>query len=303
MRPKGSIVQPFNDVYTHDCFMNSLLCAARHYQLDYPILTLHRIFYYSMEGKQLVGSSEISFSIKALAGAAGLIISKENDHVEDWKEQYGTAFKRGDLILVQHDDFYNPLRVDTYNKDHLPHYTLIYDMDNKNETLSVIESRYRKTVSYKNMKMQYKDYVKSRFQEKNLTKYILRKGRNTSEYPYKKLYLDRHVKLEEPSITNLGRYICYLSKNKIMTDNSIMDHFNDICNQVKIERYQYEQVFCNQDLSYISDEIYKNWYLIRTYVVKLSMLDQAEMIQSKMVTGLRKIKELEEEKLRVLCFL
>ncbi len=297
---KNRSVEPFNDIYTHDCFMNSLLCAARHYQLDYPMLTLHKIFYYSLEEEQLLGRSKIIFPLDELATAIGMEIYKEKDHIQNWKEQYNIAFKRGDIIVVPLDDYYNPLRVDIYNKEHLPHYTLIYNMDDSNETLWVVESKYRTTVSYKNMKMAYVDYEKSHFQNETLCKYILRKSKCNLKIPYKDKYLHINIQLLEKSIANLQNYICYLAQNQVTEKKEWLNNLNEICNQVKVERYIYEKAFCNKDVSFISADIFKIWYLVRTYVVKLSMFNQSDSINSKIIAGLKKIEELEKNKLSIL---
>lgn len=293
-------IEPFNDIYTHDCFMNSLLCAARHYQLDYPMLTLHRIFFYSLHGEQLEGRSMRIFPIEELAMALGMEIYKEEDDIRNWKEQYNRVFKRGDIIVSPLDDYYNPLRVDIYSKEHLPHYTLIYNMDNRNEILSVIESRYRTTVSYKNMKMLYVDYEKSHFQMQTLYKYILKKRKCNLKVPYKDKYLHTNIQLAEQSIVNLQNYICYLSQNEVTDKKEWLKNLNDICNQVKVERYIYEKAFCNKDLSSMSAEIFKTWYLVRTYAVKLSMIDKSDTIGSKIIDCLRKIEEVEKNKLSML---
>lgn len=293
-------VEPFNDIYTHDCFMNSLLCAARHYQLNYPMLTLHRIFFYAIEGEQLEGRSIIIFPVDELAQALGMEIYKEKDGIGNWKEEYYRVLKRGNIIVALLDDYYNPLRLDIYNKEHLPHYTLIYNMHNSNEILSVVESRYRTTVSYKNMKMRYVDYEKSHFQTETSYKYILEKSKCNLEIPYKDKYLHMSVQLAEQSIVNLHNYICYLSQKEVKEKKEWLNNLNDICNQVKVERYIYDKVFCNKDLSSISADIFMTWYLVRTYVVKLSMINQSDTIGSRIIASLKKIEKLERKKLSML---
>lgn len=293
-------VEPFNDIYTHDCFMNSLLCAARHYQLNYPMLTLHRIFFYAIEGEQLEGRSIIIFPVDELAQALGMEIYKEKDGIGNWKEEYYRVLKRGNIVVALLDDYYNPLRLDIYNKEHLPHYTLIYNMDNSNEILSVVESRYRTTVSYKNMKMRYVDYEESHFQTETSYKYILEKSKCNLEIPYKDKYLHMSVQLAEQSIVNLHNYICYLSQKEVKEKKEWLNNLNDICNQVKVERYIYDKVFCNKDLSSISADIFMTWYLVRTYVVKLSMIKQSDTIGSRIIASLKKIEKLERNKLSML---
>ncbi|GMQ56214.1 hypothetical protein AN1V17_06070 [Vallitalea sediminicola] len=293
-------VEPFNDIYTHDCFMNSLLCAARHYKLNYPMLTLHRIFFYALEGEQLEGRSIIMFPIDELALALGMEVYKEKDDIRNWKEEHDRVLKRGNIIVALLDDYYNPLRLDIYNKEHLPHYTLIYNMDNRNELLSVVESRYRTTVSYKNMKMRYVDYEKSHFQTETLHKYILKKSKCNLEIPYKDIYIHMSVQLAEQSIANLHNYICYLSQNEVTEKKEWLKNLNDICNQVKVERYIYDKVFCNKHLSSISADIFMTWYLVRTYVVKLSMIKQSDTIGLRIIASLKKIEKLERKKLSIL---
>lgn len=294
------IVEPFNDVYTCDCLMNSFLCAAKHYQLDYPMLTLHKIFFYALEAEQLEGRCSIMFPMEELALAYGMEIHKEKDDIRNWKEQYQMVFQRGDLLIASGDDYYNPLRIDIYQKEHLPHYTLIYNMDNGDETLSVIESRYRTTVSYKNLKMTCSDYEKLHFQTDAPYKFILSKSKCNIKIPYKDKYLQRSCELVEQSIGNLQKYICYLSKNKVTQKKDWLKNLNDICNQVKVERYIYEKAFGNKELSSVSADIFETWYLVRTYGVKQSMINQSDAIGSKIINGLKKIEELEENKLSLL---
>lgn len=293
-------VEPFNDIYTHDCFMNTLLCTAKYYQLDYPMLTLHKGFSYSVDGEQLGGNSVILFPIDELALSIGLEMDKENDCIKNWREQYKIKLERDEIIIAPVDDYCNPLRVDAYKKEHLPHYILIYSMDNVNETLSVIESRYRTTVSYKNMKMRYDDFEKSHFQTETLYKYIYKKNKIDIKLPYKKDYLHNSMQLTEQSVFNLQNYIHYLSANEVVDKKEWLKNLNDICNQVKIERYVFEKVFCNSDLFSAVAEIYQTWYLLRTKVVKLSMISQSDNVASKIITYLKRIENMERDKLNIL---
>ena len=292
------IVEPFNEIYTHDCFMNTLLCAAKHYELDYPMLTLNKGYSYSIDGEKLSGHSVILFPIDELTQAIGLKIDKEKDCIENWREEYRILIERGGIIIAPVDDYYNPLRVDAYKKEHLPHYILIYDMDNSNEILSVIESRYRTTVSYKNMEIRYDDYEKSHFQTDTLYKYIYRKNKSCIKKTYINEYLHNSIQLTEQSVVNLKEYIRYLSVNGIPDIKTWLMNMNDICNQVKVERYVFEKVFYCSELFNIAADIYQTWYLLRTRVAKLSMLNQSDNIVSKIISYLEKIEKLEKDKVR-----
>lgn len=293
-------VDPFNDIYTHDCFMNTLLCAAKYYRLDYPMLTLHKGFYYSFEGEQLSGNSVILFPIDEITLSIGLKINKEKDEIENWRERYKIKFEQDEIIIAPVNDYFNPLRVDAYQKVHLPHYVLIYSMDNMNQTLSVIESRYREAVSYKNMKMRYDDFEKSHFRTDTLYKYVYKKVNRNINFSYEKDYLYNSIQLTEQSVFNLQNYFHYLSANEVVDDIRWLKNINDICNQVKIERYAFEKVFHNSDLFSVVNEIYQTWYLLRTKVVKLSMKSQSGNITSKIITYLKKIENLERDKLNIL---
>ena len=294
------VVEPFNDIYTHDCFMNTLLCAADYYHLDYPILTLHKGFYYSFDGEQLGGNSVVLFPIDEMAMSIGLKINKEKDEIENWREQYKIKFEQDDIIIAPVDDYFNPLRVDIYQKEHLPHYILIYDMDNMNQTLSVIESRYRDAVSYKNMKIRYDDFEKSHFRTENFYKYVYKKINRDINFSYEKDYLYNCIKLTEQSVFNLQNCFHYLSENEAVYDKGWLNNINNICNQVKIERYVFKKVFHNSDLFSVVNEIYQAWYLLRTKIVKLSMKSQANDTPSKNITYLKKIEKLERDKLNIL---
>jgi len=209
------IVEPFNDIYTHDCFVNAVLCAAKHYQLDYPMLTLNKIFFYSIDGKQLGSRSITLFSLEELALAIGLEMDKKADCINNWKEHYRIQLERGELIIALLNDYYNPLRIDTYQKEHLPHHILIYSMDDISGNLSVIESKYRTTVWYKNMEMRYDDFEKSHFQTEALYKYICKKRQSDMKTPYKDEYLRSSIHATEQSVTNLENYIRFFSTNDI----------------------------------------------------------------------------------------
>lgn len=292
-------VEPFNDIYTQDCFMNSLLCGAKFYNLDFAMLTLHKTFFYSFTEGQLEGQNVIIFPIEKLANAIGMEITKEEDSIKTWKDQYELEFKCGNIIIAPHDDYYNPLRVDVYNKEHLLHYTLIYGMDNQNKTLSMVESKYRETVAYKNMKMRYEHYEKSHFQSDTLFRCVIKKMNYVPKETYKDRYLKKKVKLVEQSLDNLQKYIAYLTKNESTDAEKWLINLNNICNQVKIEGYLYEHVFCNKNLSLVSIEIFKTWYLVRTQVVKLSMLNRSSTISNKILAGLKHIEILERNKLEM----
>jgi len=293
-------VEPFNDIYTHDCFMNTLLCTAKYYKLDYPMLTLHKGYSYSVDGEQLGGNSVTLFPIDELALSIGLKMNKEKDCIKNWREHYKVKLERDEFIIAPVDDYSNPLRVDAYKKEHLPHYLLIYSMDNVNKTLSVIESRYRTTVLYKNMKMSYNDFERSHFETEKLYKYIYKRGKSGIKPPYKREYLHSSIQLTEQSILSLQNNIRYLSANKVTDKKEWLKNLNDICNQVKIMRYVFEKVFCNSDLFCSVAEIYQTWYLLRTRVVKLLMISQSDAVAPKIITYLKKIEKMERDKLNIL---
>lgn len=300
MKSEITNVEPFNDIYTYDCFMNSLLCAAKHFKLNFAMITLHKTFFYSFAGGQLDSQNVIVFSIHSLVHSIGMEITKETDCIENWKEQYERDFKRGKIIIAPHDDYYNPLRKDIYGKEHLPHYTLIYGMDNTDKMLSVVESKYRETVAYKNMKLAYEDYEKSHFQQETLYRYVLNKTKCVADETYKERYLEKKVELLKQSLVNLQKSIDYLTEKKGTEIKMLLNNLNNICNQVKIEGYLYEHVFDNKDLSLISTEIFNTWYLIRTYVVKDSMMSRSDTVNTRIVKGIKHIEVLEKNKLNML---
>lgn len=297
---KNRTIKPFNDIYTHDCFMNTLLCTAKYYQLDYPILTLCSGFSLFMVGEQLCRKIENLFSIDDLALAIGLEIKKENDCIDYWIEQYKSLFDQDAIIIAPVDDYYNPLRMDVYHKKHLPHYILIYNMDNIQKELLIIESRYRETVLYKNLKIKYDDFEKAHFHSQILYKYILKKRNSIIKPVFKKEYIHKSIEFTEKSIYNLKNYIDYLLSNRIKDNKEWLKNLNEICNQVKIEQYIFQNVFCSNNIVEVVKAIYETWYFIRTQVFKLVMVGYSNNILIKIVSYLRRIESLERDKLHML---
>ena len=66
-------------------------------------------------------------------------------------------------------------------------------MDNTVKKLSVVESKYRETVAYKNMKIRYRDYEKSHFQPETLFRFALKKTECVADETYKERYLKKKV--------------------------------------------------------------------------------------------------------------
>lgn len=294
-------VEPFNDIYTHDCFINALLCAAKYYHLDYSLLTLHRGYTYMIHEDRLEGCSVTLFSINELTLSIGLKTVLEKDGFQNWKAQFKTRFALNEMIIASVDDFYNPLRIDTYQKKHLPHYTLIYDMDDESNLLSLIESRYRETVSYKNLEMRYIDFEKSHFQMEKPHWFVCRKIVADTNFPYKRKFWDQCISLTNQSIAHLYNYIQYISFNDIADLEAWLKSLDNICNQIKVEHYVFKTVFCNGEIAGIAAEIYQTWYLLRAKAVRVLMIKQSDNIGLKIVRSLEKILELEKKKLKVLC--
>lgn len=302
---KNKTVEPFNIAYTHDCFINALLCAAKYYLLDFLILALHCYAFYDIEGNQLVSKKVKVFSIEELSNIIGLKICRKRDYLIQWKQEYKSDFECGNLIIAPHDDYYNPLRIDAYNKIHAPHYTLLYDMNDKDSTLSVIESKYRMTVFYKNMKMRYEDYEKSHFQKGMMYRYVLSKDMHNLKVQYKEKYKERYLHiiqfLTDQSISNLDYYICNLCQNASIDIAEWIENLNNICNQSKVECYIFDNIIGNESLATISIEILNSWYLVRRNVVKLQMLEQSPLTKAKIIDELRIIEELEKKKKAQIC--
>lgn len=296
-------VEPFNEVYTHDCFINALLCVAKHYQLDYPMLTLHENFIYVFHGERLNGRRVTLVPIEELALAIGLCVYREKDGIKNWREEYKTQFERGKVIITSVNDYYNPLRIDAYKRKCVPHYVLVYDMDDKKELLSLIESRYRATVLYKNLKMRYNDFEKSHFQSEQSYIYICQKTKRKKKLPYQKEYLHSSISLTDQSISNLEHYIQYLSNHDIVDKGTWLKDLDDICNQMKVEQYVFKQFFLNDDLTGIVTDIYQTWYLLRARAVKLFIMKRDDNMSLNVIDYLNKIKKLEKDKLDVLSTL
>lgn len=293
-------VKPFNDIYTFDCLQNAMMTAARHFDLNYPILSLHKVFYYAIDGDQIKGCSLALFPVRRLADSIGLRIISEKDRRSNWRGRYGMWFNKGGIIVAAVDDYYNPLRKDAYQRMHLPHCILIYGLDIMCGSLSVIESKYRATVLYRNMTLEFEDYEKAHFQKALPGLFIIRKGREDRRIPWKDEYMRICIHYASKSIENLRIFMRHPPAIKTADINKWLANLDTICNHVKVERYIYENIFCDDNLSRIAENIHQAWYLLRAKVIKALIASRSEDISVSILVCLNTIVALENEKLEAL---
>ena len=294
-------VKPINDIYTHDCFMNSLLCAAKSFQLNYDLLTLHKSYFYIFSDMKFRVSSAEIFQISELSSAIGMSLTRERDDRNNWKEKYENYFLDGKMIIAAVDDFYNPLRKDVYRKKHLPHYILVYGMKSECENLLVIESQYRATVSYNNMKLSFDDFEKCHFAIKEESICISKKSRKEILGCHKKLFLTKCIDLTLKSIDGMLKFLDYLSSHQIKDKEGWLDDLNDVCNDTKVELYVFKNVIFIDDVSYITEKIYTIWYFLRAKTYSLLLRKQYKDLEKKISSYVKKILELEKRKYNLLC--
>lgn len=262
--------------YNFDCLTFALLCGIDKIGGNVIPILINKYHFYNIQKKipnVIQKSTYFLSNIQSYLNVTIKTIKFQDNCIQIILD----ALKKNGLVIVLTNDYYNPLRVDTYLKEHKPHHILIYGANVYSEIFQIIESNHRYTVNYQTMEISFSNLMTSQKYTKRHELILLfpkyqskcRKCHNIDNYIVKKCFNKQKHELYK-SIKNLETYEKQLKK--VIYDNTEindwLEFFNNICNIYKTYIYIDNIIFHNSQLNELTNSIYRKWYLLRIEFVK-----------------------------------
>lgn len=286
-------VEPFNDVFYKNCFYHSL----------FPVIT-----HFSKSILSFLANDVGVYTYDATRGALGLgadYLSEEPDNgllnqmgiseytevpLNDLTERLIHAVDSGRPVIIFVDSFYEPFRIDTYQKMHYAHTLLIYGYDNQKRLFHIIEHAHHDALSYKKRVISFEDTDKAyegysaAFGESEYSRY----SAYTEFYAVPeeepldlKRVMKKNAEKRKAEITSgidsliafTGDYAELLAKGgeAVLTSaGGLIRALNGIMDNRRVERYKLEKIFgTGCPLNGLLTPIIGLWGEIRTDLIKL----------------------------------
>jgi polyketide synthase PksJ len=292
-----SDISPYNEIWYKNCIYNAFLPVINHFanSIDTYLLNELSIFYeyHSTENIPLIDLR--SFSAKSpfdFLQELGIKLETENE-CSNLVQDLIKAVDDDKPAIVLIDCFYEPIRPDTYQKNHWPHAILIYGYNKNTQNFSILEHGFRDSVIYEKRLIQfgdlencYKGYL-SNFDSYGKASYF--------EFGYIENY-NPSTSLAANARSFIGHYITELlnckesiidslncinkfSKDLLQYDwennsystqlDPLINNLNNLIHNLNIVKYVLSKLFGNQpELFSLIDDVVRNWSSIRAILAK-----------------------------------
>ncbi|MCX8130468.1 MAG: hypothetical protein N3I35_10250 [Clostridia bacterium] len=306
-------IDPFVDVWYKDCFHSSLFPIINHFVGNINPFLIKDVFLYNTENgedlplinfksKQIEERKliyeildEMGISCKARIVSSDLI----NDLVE--------VINNNKPAIIGVDCFYESIRADAYNKEHVAHSLLVYGFNRGEMCFNIIEHSFRFSIDFKPKTITFSDLINSYngFLE-NLNDYKFTKDRLPSICRINGIFPSFYEFARGDNLQSAGtslndtkyisKYANYMLNNKDMFSDSVesiktfteefqsvisgnlflsgdtnqfLDNLNNVINNKKAEKYVFCKVFGSQaGIVECFDNVINDWTSIRAFLAK-----------------------------------
>lgn len=290
-------IEPFNDLYYRNCFYNSLFPVVHYFGKNIkPFLANDAGIYIYNEDREGIKFDVDYLSFKGYEDLLKDMGIKVDCAIEtkDIIESIVGAISKGRPVILWIDSFYEPFRLDTYQKVHWPHTLLIHGYNREDKTFDIIEHSHRDGLTYKKRTINWEDtrkcyegYIEHFSKEDGCPTYMefycneSSKDDNTQVHePIQNLFINmRNWKdMLLDGFESIGRFKEDY-KNAIESGvisqsayaRELVGLLNGIIDNRRAEKYKLLQVLGHScDELNILDDIINTWIHIRTDLIKLT---------------------------------
>ncbi|WP_051287021.1 beta-ketoacyl synthase N-terminal-like domain-containing protein [Paenibacillus taiwanensis] len=295
-------IEPFNDVFYKNCFFNSVFPVVRHFGQDPLCIMLNDLILYEYDQKDERGQQAASldrgyrirydeqYPMQQMFQQLNMKVDIRADSSNIVAELI-EAISHGSPVVVWVDAYYESIRKDTFEKEHLDHTLLVYGYNKEEQIFHVIEHDRRENLSYKSCVLPFADLEQGHvgFRERYLyrgheaTHYIFSAAPAPLTILEKVFRLDNayeallngRTHLLEQSVQALTRYIESF-RRWTSDEEQLKLHLEDtiaFCNEVinakHVESYRIRQLYgLESDTLQSINRIIKKWDEVRKGVVR-----------------------------------
>ena len=290
-------IQPFNEVFYKGCFFNSLFPAIRHFNKSILPVLVNDVTVY----KRVAENGNLRLSMRYLSKNSledvldnmGIAIDSFS-YRENLTDNITKAILLGRPVIIYVDSFYEPFRIDTYQKKHVQHSFLVYGYDYNKSVMNIIEHKHRDNLSYENRVIKYSDIknsyegfhmefqsnieIPSYYEIQLIKSYIDKTNIDFSLNECIKVLIENFVEKEEQFFYGLEQLKVFtgefgeLVSNELILNkevDNLIKGFNKIINVKQVEIYKISRLFGEKNnIVKIQQECLEHWNLIRAVVAK-----------------------------------
>ncbi|WP_160643692.1 beta-ketoacyl synthase N-terminal-like domain-containing protein [Chengkuizengella marina] len=294
-------MEPFNDLYYRSCFYNSMFPIVNHVGGDMMFFLLNDMIIYEYEKDKRVEKFSIQYAeakpLNQIFDEVGLHV-KYRFHNNNIVEELKQCISDGKPAVIWVDAFYESIRKDTYQKQHLDHTILVYGFNEKEQLFHIIEHDRRENLTYQKCKIPFSDIEEGckafseHFAKENgitPTHYIFERKsdndytqQNSSKKLYQTIFLNNLLTYKDKIYESLEviNLFSHSFKHKTSSEahlrrnlDELIEFLNDILNAKQVEKYRFTKLFHEgSEVIYRLEQIIRKWDFIRKGVVRFMYL-------------------------------
>ncbi|SHO53820.1 amino acid adenylation domain-containing protein [Anaerocolumna xylanovorans] len=298
----------FNDIFYKSCFYNSLFSLLRLNDKDLHPFYVNDMFIYKYKNGILDIETVSKKNEDTLLAGQGVKFKKisaitSNAIIEELAQNR--------QIIAWVDSYYEAIRMDTYNKQHLAHTLAIVDYKKEEELFIVIEHTGKDNLDYKQCLLSKSDmdnclegFTKHFSQENIFYNYILEFD---SGYIMEEVEADYKAEYQALWSENLSEYeksVSYLTdfvgdiRNKKALENN---EFSNLINMIRnIVNFKALDVFRNKimekedESAEITGQVYEAWKKLRNSFIRLEVSGEVnDLVIKKLISEVNNIRNME----------
>lgn len=290
-------IEPFNDIFYKSCFFNSFFPVLLLYNKDIEKILVNDTILYTSE----IGYEDLGIDVEYIQHIPF------EDIINDEGFELRTGKNSDDIIkdiiesitndrpvIIWVDCYYESIRKDMYNKEHLAHTLLVYGYDKNEEVFHIIEHKHRDHNSYQKKVIGYDDIVNSHkgfmkmfnSELEKVTFYefyhpqdsIKFKDEKKTQKSYIQSFMDNTINNRDLIMKGLESLKHFIDRFSHMTESEeisirgaekLLTDLNNVINAKKVEEYKVKRLFgIESEFAVLQGEIISNWNIIRNIVGK-----------------------------------
>ncbi|MDT0125300.1 BtrH N-terminal domain-containing protein [Paenibacillus sp. RRE4] len=288
-------IEPYNELFFDNCFYNSFFPIIRAFHKDeLPFFLNENIVY---ELSQNANEAVIGCRYRQKHSFAELVESLylgalTKHRSEDVTADIKSAISKGRPVILWVDCYYEPIRLDTYLKEHWPHTLLVYGFDDNEQTFQVIEHKHKENLSYEKQSLSYHDlqeayrgYLQYFISEGHLTFYEIHEldGQELISGEFGKIEAVKHLSdlyssqvgdVDKRGLAQLQKFedtVKHLQEEQYSSAtyySKVVAGLNKIINCKKVEKIRMAKLIDDPSILGTMEEIVNLWVQVRAVVAK-----------------------------------
>jgi len=287
-------IEPFNEFLYRSCFYNAAFPAVLHLSKGISSILTNDVPVYTYDNKLQLGIDYLAQNtLEDTLNYDGVCVEKKYK-VQDIVSRIIEAINCSRPVVIAVDCFYESIRSDMYQKEHWPHYLLVYGYDISQNTFNIIEHVNRDSLTYEKKRITFKEVIEASegyskyFKQDDdpiLFEFFLAEGSSRfasepekSNLLFKGIYANHVYNCQNSIIEGLEKLNLFrtdfesiaLSENDLYKNaDMLIKGFNDIVNAKKVEFYKASKIYKGeQGIVNLVQSILEHWIYIRSIVVK-----------------------------------